>query len=55
MPSYASGRCWFTLSLHWPEAYDGMRAAYAAGDANAQGLLPWMDKLGMGAKPSLIA
>ena len=44
-------QCKLKVNQHRPEAYEGMRAAYATGDANAQALLPWMDKLGMGAKP----
>ena len=42
-------QCKLKVNQHRPEAYAGMREAYAAGDASAQALLPWMDRLGMGA------
>lgn len=44
-------QCKLKLNQHRPESHAAMRARYAAGDANAQALAAWMDKLAMGAAP----
>ena len=43
-------QCKIKVNQHRPEAFAGMREAYATGDASAQALLPWMDRVGMGVK-----
>lgn len=42
-------QCKVKMNQHRPEAFDGMRAAYAQQGDNGQALLGWMDRLGMGA------
>jgi transcriptional regulator len=39
--------CKLKVNQHRPEAYAGMRAAYAQGNENEQALAAWMDRLGM--------
>ena len=40
-------QCKVKLNQHRPESHAAMRAQYAAGDAQAQALALWMDKLGL--------
>ena len=40
-------QCKLKLNQHRPEAHAAMKAAYAAGDDDAQALAAWMDKLGL--------
>ncbi|MBX9870387.1 MAG: FMN-binding negative transcriptional regulator [Burkholderiaceae bacterium] len=40
-------QCKLKLNQHRPEAHAAMKAAYAAGDEDAQALAAWMDKLGL--------
>ncbi|MFN4102944.1 MAG: FMN-binding negative transcriptional regulator [Tepidimonas sp.] len=40
-------QCKLKLNQHRPEAHAAMRAGYAAGDADAQALGVWMDRLGL--------
>lgn len=40
-------QCKLKLNQHRPEAHAAMKAAYAAGDANARELAGWMDRLGL--------
>ncbi|MFO1193079.1 MAG: FMN-binding negative transcriptional regulator [Rhodoferax sp.] len=42
-------QCKVKMNQHRPEAFGGMRAAYAQQGDNGQALLRWMDRLGMGA------
>ena len=37
-------QCKIKVNQHRPEAFDAMRAIYAAGDDNQRALVPWMDK-----------
>ncbi len=39
--------CKLKVNQHRPEAYAGMRAAYAQGNENERALAAWMDRLGM--------
>ena len=41
-------QCKLKLNQHRPESHAAMRQAYTAGDANAQALGEWMDRLGIG-------
>ena len=45
-------QCKLKLNQHRPESHAAMRQAYAAGDANAQALGEWMDRLGIGQQAS---
>lgn len=40
-------QCKLKLNQHRPEAHAAMRAGYAAGSADEQGLAAWMDRLGL--------
>ena len=42
-------QCKLKLNQHRPESHAAMRAAYARGDAGAQALGVWMDRLGLAA------
>lgn len=41
-------QCKLKLNQHRPESHAAMRARYADGNADAQALVPWMDRLGLG-------
>jgi transcriptional regulator len=41
-------QCKLKLNQHRPESHAAMRARYTAGNADAQALVPWMDRLGLG-------
>jgi transcriptional regulator len=44
-------QCKIKVNQHRPEAFDAMRAIYAAGNDNQRALVPWMDQVRVTPKP----